>query len=122
MTTDEDRKIRSVFEQLRQEEERSIPEFHQVLQAKDSPHRAAGWKPLWRPAVALLILILAAGPILYFSLRQTGVRDGEMSFELERWESPTDFLLSFSDTSLDPSLLEIDTTFWEEDDFPNLEN
>lgn len=122
MNRDEDRKIRGVFEQLRQEEEKAAPEFHQVLHRKDSPHRAAGWGLWWRPATALLFLFLLAGPVLYFSLRETGVREGDLSSELGRWESPTGFLLSFTDSSLDPSLLEIERTFWEEDDLSNLEN
>ncbi len=122
MTKEEDRKVRSVFEQLRQEEERNAPEFHQVLHGKDYPSRALGWGFLWRPASALLLLFLVVGPILYFSLRETGIREGELSSELENWESPTAFLLGFNDSSLDSSLPEIGTTFWEEDDISNLEN
>ena len=122
MTKDKDRKIRSVFEQLRQEEERIVPEFHKVLYGQDSPHRAIGWRYWWRPAVALLFLFLMAGPVLYFSLRETAIHEDEISSELGRWESPTDFLLSFNDSFLDSSLPEIGKTFWEEDDFTNLEN
>jgi hypothetical protein len=122
MVKDEDRKIWSVFEQLRQEEERTVPEFHQVLRQKDSPSRALGWGSLWRPATALLLLFLLASPILYFSLRETGMRENELSSELENWESPTSFLLGFNDSSLDSSLPEIGTTFWKKDEISNLEN
>lgn len=122
MTKDEDRKIQSVFEQLRQEEERNAPEFQQVLHGQDFPSRALGWGFLWRPAAALLLLFLLAGPALYFSLRETGVHQEEIASELGIWESPTDFLLSFSDSSLDSSLPEIGKTFWEEDATPNLKN
>lgn len=122
MSNEEDRKIRSVFEQLRQEDDRNAPEFQQVLHRKHSPSRALSWGFLWRPAAALLLLFLVAGPVLYFSLRETGIRENELSSELENWESPTGFLLGFTDSSLDSSLPEIGTTFWEKDDISNLEN
>jgi hypothetical protein len=122
MTKDEDRKILNVFEQLRQEEEKIVPEFQTVLHGKKLRPRASGWELWKRPAVAMLLLILVAGPVLYFSLRETGVRESELSSELENWESPTDFLLSFTDSPLDSGSLEIGTTLWEADEFINLEN
>jgi hypothetical protein len=122
MSKDEDRRIRIVFEQLRQEEERIVPDFNKVLYGKEPPHRAIGWDFWWRPAIALLLFVLAAGPVLYFFLRETGVHKQEISSGLEGWESPTDFLLGFNDTSLDSSLPEIGRTLWEEDEFYNLEN
>lgn len=122
MTKDEDRKIQSVFEQLRQGEERNAPEFQQVLHGKNFPSRALDWGFLWRPATALLLLFFVAGPVLYFSLRETEFRQEDIASELGRWESPTAFLLGFNDSSLDSSLPEIGATFWEEDDISNLEN
>jgi hypothetical protein len=122
MTKDEDHKILNVFEQLRREEERIIPEFQTVLHGKKLRPRVSGWELWRRPSVALLLLILVAVPVLYFSLRETGVYESEISFELENWESPTDFLLSFTDSSLDSGLLEVGTTLWETDEFINLEN
>jgi len=122
MAKDDYLKIRSVFEQLRQEEERTVLEFHQVLHQKDSPSRTLGWGFLRRPAAVLILLFLVAGPALYFSLRETVVRDNELSSELENWESPTSFLLGFNDSPIDSSLPEIGTTFWEEDEISNLEN
>ncbi len=122
MYNEEDRKIRSVFEQLRQEEERAAPEFHQVLRQKDSSSRALVWHLLRRPAAVLILLFLVAGPTLYFSLRETGIGENDLSSELEHWESPTSFLLGFNDSPLDSSLPEIGTTFWKEDEIPNLEN
>ena len=122
MNRDEDREIRNVFDRLRREEERTAPEFHSVLEAENSRHRAAGWELWRRPAIVLLLLFLAAGPGLYFSFRDTGIRESEIPFELESWESPTDFLLTFTDSSLDSEAPEIGTTLWEEDDLTNLEN
>jgi hypothetical protein len=122
MANKEDRKIRSVFEQLRQEDDRSAPEFQQVLYRKHSPTGALGWRLFWRPAVALLLLFLVAGPVLYFSLHDTGIRENELTSELGSWESPTSFLLGFNDSSPDSSLSEIGTTFWDTDDISNLEN
>ena len=122
MANEEDRKIRSVFEQLRQEDERNVPEFQQVLHRKSSPSQVLHWGFIWRPAAALLLLFLVAGPVLYFSLRETGIRENGLPFELGSWESPTSFLLGLNDSSLDSSLPEIGTTFWEKDDISNLEN
>jgi hypothetical protein len=122
MENEEGRKIRGVFERLRLEEERTAPEFHQVLHQKHSPSRALVWDLLRRPAAVLILLFLAAGPVLYFSLRETGVRENDLSSELEHWESPTSFLLGFNDSPLDSSLPEIGATFWKEDEIPNLEN
>jgi hypothetical protein len=122
MSKDEDRKILNVFEQLRKEDERIVPEFQAVLQGKKLRPRASGWELWKRPAVALILIILVAGPVFYFSLRGPGVHESELSFELENWESPTDFLLSFTDSSLDSGPLEIGTTLWEADEYSNLDN
>ena len=122
MTKDEDRKILNVFEQLRQEEEKIVPEFQTVLNGKKLQPRASAWALWKRPAVVLILLTLAAGPVLYFSFHQSGVHESEISSELESWESPTDFLLSFTDSSLDSDSLEIGTTLWEADELTNLEN
>ena len=75
MDKEEDRRIQSVFEQLRKEEGKSAPEFQQVLYGKESPSHALGWRLFWRPAAALLCLLLVAGPVLYFSLHDTGFRE-----------------------------------------------
>jgi hypothetical protein len=122
MSKDEEREIRSVFEKLRQEEERAVPEFYRVLQGKDIGIRSASWDFWRRPAAALLLLVLVMGPILYFSLRETAIPETENASELEDWESPTDFLLSFNDPAMDSSLMEIGTTLWEEDEPADLEN
>ena len=122
MSKNGDRNIESVFKQLREEEEKFTPEFHTVLSAGKYPGRAAGWNLWWRPAAGMLLFALIAGPVLYMSLHESGNHELEISSELEEWESPTDFLLSLNDASLDSSLSEIGTTLWTEEDLANLEN
>jgi hypothetical protein len=122
MSKNGDRNIESVFKQLREEEEKFTPDFQRVLSAAKSPRRASGWNLWWRPAAVMLLFALIAGPVLYVSFHESGDHELEIPSELGGWESPTDFLLSFNDASLDSSLSEIGTTLWSEEDLTNLEN
>jgi len=122
MSKNGDRNIESVFKKLREEEEKITPEFHRILSAEKSPGCAAGWNLWWRPAAVMLLSALIVGPVLYVSFHESGSHELEIPSELEGWESPTDFLLSLNDASLDSSLSEIGTTLWTEEDLANLEN
>jgi len=122
MSKYDERKIKVFFEQLRQEEEKTAPAFQQVLWGEKTSRRSIGWGFRLRPAVAVFLALLVAGPVIYQSLRQAPAPEVEMAVEFEEWESPTDFLLSFNDSSFDSGLPEIGTTFWEEYDIRSLEN
>lgn len=108
-----DNNIKKIFEQLRKEEEAQAPSFREILQGrepeKESPHPWCGI--LARPAVVMLILAAIAVPVLYNSLQ--GPSPTEISTEFKNWESPTGFLLEFSDDPLMSEIPEIETSLWE---------
>jgi hypothetical protein len=59
-------------------------------------------------AVSALALVLIAAPALIYFSKGPAVPDGEMVAEVLEWESPTDFLLTFSEESLWTELPTVD--------------
>lgn len=113
MNKEHDRRIKHLFEQLKKEEERGTPSFQVTLDGRETVQgRPAPWFGfLLRPAVVMLVLAIIAVPVLYNSL--PGPAEVEVSAELENWESPTDFLLSFNENPLLTDIPEIETSIWE---------
>lgn len=109
-TEKEDRMIRRLYQRLREEDEAFLPSLEKVLsveRSKAGPRIVLkSWQ--YRVAACVLVLTVLISPLVYFMTRQVAEPDGEVSVDLSEWESPTDFLLSFSETSLWTTLPTID--------------
>lgn len=108
--------------QQREVDEASLPTFESVL----SPHRKKDRKYFGfhlrtlGPALAAGLLIAIALPvflILQFLPVETEVTQSDLS--VMEWESPTDFLLSYSNSSLLENIpsLELEIPEWTDGDF-----
>lgn len=122
MNRDKDRDIRRVYEQLRNEEVRQSPSFREILEGRDAePSPSVPWYGFFmRPAVVMILLAVIAVPVVFNSLQNQDTI--EISAEFENWESPTDFLLTFSDDPFMSEIPEIETTVWEIQEDESIEN
>ena len=92
----EDKIIKELFKQLREEEEKAVPSFREVLRRNEAPggleffayFRQAAAEAMVLVFSATLLLQLSQAPELYSSL------------PLAEWQSPTDFLLLSSQEEL----------------------
>lgn len=97
MATQDDSRLRAFFEALRKQERQQAPPFDHILEGR---HREAhssvftSWKVRWALACCLAALV---GFTLIWNYQQASeiqVQDYSM---LSEWESPTEFLMDFSD-------------------------
>ncbi len=122
MNKDNDRNIKHIYEQLREEEVKKAPSFQKILEGRkpEASPSVPWYRFFMRPAVVMLILAVIAVSVIFNSLQNPDAI--EISAEFESWESPTDFLLTFND---DPSMAEIpefETSVWEIQEEELLEN
>ncbi len=92
----EDKTIRELFKQLRQEEEKAVPSFHEVLRGNKAPGGLDIFAYLRQAAAVATVLVFSATLLLQLS------RAPELnpSLPLSEWQSPTDFLLLSSQEEL----------------------
>ena len=118
----QDEEFRKLFEQQREMDDASLPAFQSVLSLDRKKDRKYSRLPLRNlgPALAAGLLIAIALPvvlILQFLPVETEVTQSELS--VMEWESPTDFLLSYSNDTLLESVpsLELEIPEWTDGDF-----
>ncbi len=94
--TMEDKTIRELFKQLRQEEERAVPSFPEVLRGNEAPGGLEIFAYLRQAAAVATVLVFSATLLLQLS------RAPELNstLPLTEWQSPTDFLLLSSQEEL----------------------
>lgn len=92
----EDQTIRELFKQLRQEEERAVPSFQEVLRGNEAPGGLEIFAYLRQAAAVAMVLVFSATLLLQLS------RAPELNsaLPLSEWQSPTDFLLISSQEEL----------------------
>jgi hypothetical protein len=118
----QDQEFRRLFTQQREMDDASLPTFESVLsrdRRKDRKYLGFSLRTLV-PVLAAGLLIAIALPvalILQLSPVETGVTQSELS--VMEWESPTDFLLSYSNNTLLESVpsLELEIPEWTDGDF-----
>ncbi|HUV13894.1 MAG TPA: hypothetical protein VMY18_09620 [Acidobacteriota bacterium] len=115
-----DETIQKLFTEQRLRDEESIPTFESILAAREKRARTGLGHVLLkqsRLAIAASLLLVIGIPLLVYLDRQAGPETIQTSLEIMDWESPTDFLLSYSDR---PALemvptLELDFPAWAEE-------
>ena len=92
----EDKAIGELFEQLRQEEERAVPSFREVLHRNEARGGFEFFAYLRQAAAVAMVLVFSATLLLQLS------RAPELNSALpfSEWQSPTDFLLLSSQEEL----------------------
>ncbi len=92
----EDKAIGELFKQLREEEERAIPSFQEVLRGNEAPGKLEIFAYLRQAAAVAMVLVFSATLLLQVS------RAPELNsaLPLSEWQSPTDFLLLSSQEEL----------------------
>ena len=118
----QDEEFRKLFKQQREMDNASLPAFQSVLSLDRKKDRRYLGLPLRTlvPVLAAGLLIAIALPvvlILQFLPVETEVTQSELS--VMEWESPTDFLLSYSNDTLLESVpsLELEIPEWTDGDF-----
>ncbi len=92
----EDKTIRELFKQLRQEEEKNVPSFQEVLRGNE----ASGGLEIFayfRQAAAVATVLVFSATLLFQLSRAPELNS---SLPLAEWQSPTDFLLLSSQEEL----------------------
>ena len=118
----QDQEFLRLFKQQQEMDDASLPTFESVLSLDRKKDRKYFGLPLRTlgPALAAGLLIAIALPvflILQFLPVETEVTQSELS--VMEWESPTDFLLSYSNNTLLESVpsLELEIPEWTDGDF-----
>ena len=106
----DDRTIQQLYQRLREEDEAFLPSFEKVVSVDrrktDGRIVFKAWQ--YRIAACVLVLTVLISPLIYYMTRSDVEPRGEVSAGLSDWKSSTDFLLSFSETSLWTTLPTID--------------
>ncbi len=92
----EDKTIRELFKQLRQEEEKNVPSFQEVLRGNEAPGGLEIFAYFRQAAAVATVLVFSA--TLLFQLSRAPELNS--SLPLAEWQSPTDFLLLSSQEEL----------------------
>jgi hypothetical protein len=109
MSSDNDSQIKELFHQLRKADEESAPSFSQALDARGRRQGLPGfWSFRLKLAMSLLAVIALIVPVLIHLNRDTVEPKEQIALDLMEWESPTDFLLTFSEDSLWTTLPTVD--------------
>jgi len=120
MSTEEETRIRELFHQLREQDEAGAPSFSETL---DVRLRSGGPATFWsfRLKLALTVMVLVAFVIPVLVHLKQGPREPneQLAVNVLEWESPTDFLLTFSEDTLWTALPTIDADLpeWVEERF-----
>ena len=115
-----DEMIRRLFREQRLRDEKSTPPFEAILAAKEERTRTWVGQILLkqsRLAIAASLLLVIGIPLVLYLDRETQSETIQTSLEIMDWESPTDFLLSYSDSTaleMGPTL-ELDFPAWAEE-------
>ncbi len=92
----EDKTIRELFKQLREEEEKAVPSFQEVLRGNEASGGLEIFAYFRQVAAVVTVLVFSATLLLQLS------RAPELNsaLPLSEWQSPTDFLLVSSQEEL----------------------
>ena len=115
-----DTQIKELFRKLREADEESAPSFSQTLAGPDRRQDLPGfWSFRLKLAVSLLAVIALIVPVLLHLNRDAVEMEEQIAVDVMEWESPTDFLLTFSDDSLWTTLPAVDTDLseWVEEEY-----
>ncbi len=92
----EDKTIRELFKQLREEEEKAVPSFQEVLRGNEAPG-GLEFLVYFRQAAAIATVLVFSATLL---LQLSRAPELYSSLPLAEWQSPTDFLLLSSQEEL----------------------
>ena len=95
----EDRSIKQLFRQLRQEEEKAVPSFQEVLHGDKVSSRLEVF-PLFRHAAAVITMLVLSVTLLLELSPVPLELEPMATASLSEWQSPTDFLLLSSEEEL----------------------
>ena len=112
MRVEGESEMRELFHRLKEEDKVSAPSFSETLNSRQRTcGLAGGWSFRLKLAVSLLAVVVFVVPIL-IHLNQDSVEPAEeLAVDVLEWESPTDFLLTFSEQKLWTTLPAVDTEF-----------
>ena len=94
--TMEDKTIRELFKQLRQEEEKAVPSFREVLHGNEAPGGLEIFAYFRQAAAVVTVLVFS----LTLLLQLNQAPELNSALPLSEWQSPTDFLLISSQEEL----------------------
>ncbi len=92
----EDKTIRELFKQLREEEEKAVPSFQEVLRGNEAPGGLEIFAYFRQAAAVATVLAFSATLLLQLSR----VPELHSSLPLSEWQSPTNFLMLSSQEEL----------------------
>ncbi len=104
----EDKTIRELFKQLREEEEKAVPSFREVLRGNEAPGGLEIFAYFRQAAAVVTVLVFSATLLLHLS------RAPELNstLPLSEWQSPTDFLLFSSQEELVSTVPVLESEPW----------
>lgn len=116
----DDTQIKQLFEELRRQDERSVPDFHELLNRETGSRSGTvgGFWLRYRMAASMAVLAILLIPVAVYFGSGNGTEQTPLSaavaVEVTDWESPTDFLMSFPGESLIDEVpdLETETPNW----------
>lgn len=110
MNIEDESRIRELFQRLKEEDGRSAPAFTATLDGRRRAGPFAGdWSFRLKLAMSLFLLALLIVPVLMNLDRGPVEPTVEVVVDVLDWESPTDFLLTFSEETLWTSLPTVET-------------
>ena len=92
----EDKTIRELFKQLREEEEKAVPSFQEVLRGNEAPIGLEIFAYFRQAAAVATVLVFSATLLLQLSRAP----DLNSTLPLSEWQSPTNFLMLSSQEEL----------------------
>ncbi len=104
----EDKTIRELFKQLREEEEKAVPSFQEVLRGNKAPVGLEIFAYFRQAAAVVTALVFSATLLLHLS------RAPELNstLPLSEWQSPTDFLMLSSQEELMSTVPVLEVESW----------
>lgn len=91
-TSDNDRELRKLFEQLREHDQLSTSSFRQTL-SRSKDQRPGNWRALFLRTATVLVFFGLLGSSLYLAWQPKRQDPAGVSVSLSDWRAPTDVLL-----------------------------
>jgi len=102
MSTEEETRIKELFHQLREQDKIAAPSFSETLDARRrSGGLVAGfWSFRLKLTLTVMVVVAFFIPLLVHLKRDPNEPSEQLTVKVLEWESPTDFLLTFSEDTL----------------------
>lgn len=96
-----DTTLQKIFQQMRDEDARHVPAFHQLTKPRESSSPME-WIGIWFPAASAVAAVILATALLFGEVKkqhQHELAQLQQWETLSKWQAPTDELLTYSTLS-----------------------